>query len=72
MKLSDGTTYGTFCCFSSHPDLSLTGRDVAVLRVFADLAADLIERERTTLHEEAAVRHGIVGLLSRGPIETVF
>ena len=72
VKLSDGTTYGTFCCFSSHPDLSLTGRDVAVLRVFADLAADLIERERTTLHEEAAVRHGIVGLLSRGPIKTVF
>jgi len=44
LRLSDGEIYGTFCCISRVPDLSLTERDLSTLRAFADLAAGQIER----------------------------
>ena len=37
--------YGTFCCVSRTPDLSLTERDMATLRAFTQLAAQLIESD---------------------------
>ena len=43
IRLKDGSLYGSFCCLSSAPDRSLTGRDLAALRAFADLAAVQIE-----------------------------
>jgi EAL domain-containing protein (putative c-di-GMP-specific phosphodiesterase class I) len=45
IKLKDGSVYGTFCCFSFAPDLSLNDRDLNMMRVFADLASDVIERD---------------------------
>lgn len=44
IRLSNGKVYGTFCCFSSTPDTSLNERDIALLRIFADLTARHIER----------------------------
>src|SRR5438105_9971532 len=38
IALSDGRTYGTFCCFSRSADTSLGERDVAMMGVFAGLA----------------------------------
>ncbi|MCE4556991.1 EAL domain-containing protein [Roseateles cellulosilyticus] len=43
IRLSDGRIYGTFCCFSHAPDLTLTARDLQVMRVFAELAAEQIQ-----------------------------
>lgn len=43
IRLRDGRTYGTFCCFSRRPDRSLTERDMATMRAFADLAAQQIQ-----------------------------
>jgi EAL domain-containing protein (putative c-di-GMP-specific phosphodiesterase class I) len=43
LRLSDGEIYGTFCCISRIPDLTLTERDLSTLRAFADLAAGQIE-----------------------------
>lgn len=45
IRLDGGRVYGTFCCFSSTPDHSLNERDLAVMRVFADLVGDQIARE---------------------------
>jgi EAL domain-containing protein (putative c-di-GMP-specific phosphodiesterase class I) len=45
IRLDDGRVYGTFCCFSSVPNHTLNDRDVAVMRVFADLIADQIDRD---------------------------
>lgn len=58
IKLKDGRVYGTFCCFSFTPDLSLNQRDLGMMRVFADLAADVIERnlERAKQRDEKAER----------------
>lgn len=44
IHLSNGGIYGTFCCFSSTPDASLNERDIAMLRIFAELAARHIEQ----------------------------
>ena len=44
LKLSDGTVYGSFCCLSRAPDRSMTERDLGVLKAFAALAAEQIER----------------------------
>lgn len=56
VRLSDGSVFGTFCCFSYKPDHSLNDRDLAVMRVFAELTAEQIEadlaRER---HADEAV-----------------
>ena len=58
IRLSDGRVYGTYCCFSSTPDHSLTQRDLAMMRVFADLTAEQVERElqRTRERQEALAR----------------
>lgn len=45
LRLKDGSVYGSFCCLSRAADRSLTGRDLAALRAFADLAAVQIERD---------------------------
>lgn len=46
IHLSDGSVYGTFCCFSRSGDTSLNPRDLSLMRVFAELAGKMIEREQ--------------------------
>lgn len=43
IRLREGDVYGTFCCFSHVPNRTLTDRDLAVMRVFAEMIADQIE-----------------------------
>lgn len=45
IRLKNGQVYGTFCCFSYRPDHSLNQRDLAVMRLFADLIADQVQRD---------------------------
>lgn len=65
VRLSDGEVYGTFCCFSTRPDHTLTDRDLATMRVFADLTAGQIERdlsrERQDRQASRRVRSAIAG-----------
>lgn len=51
IRLKDGRVYGTFCCFSFEPDYTLTQRDLSMLRVFADLSADALERDLNAAQE---------------------
>ena len=46
IRLRDGRIFGTFCCFSFEPDLSLNDRDLRTMRAFADIAAELIDQQR--------------------------
>ena len=45
LTLSDGRSYGTFCCLSHAPDPSLRERDTQFMRLLARLLADLLERD---------------------------
>ncbi|PVA05321.1 sensor domain-containing phosphodiesterase [Thalassorhabdomicrobium marinisediminis] len=49
----DGSLYGMFCCFDRAPCPTLNSRDLEVLRAFASLSSDQINRR---LGVEAAVR----------------
>lgn len=44
IRLRSGEVYGTFCCFSTQPDPTLTERDLATMRAFAQLAGTQIQR----------------------------
>lgn len=55
LRMSDGSVYGTFCCFSRHADPSLTERDLAVVRMIANVAARYIEADVRAEREKAAV-----------------
>jgi EAL domain-containing protein (putative c-di-GMP-specific phosphodiesterase class I) len=72
VRLADGTSYGTFCCFSLTPDRSLTDRDLALMRVFADMAAEQIDHERAAdrAHDEALRR--LDAALREGVLDTVY
>jgi EAL domain-containing protein (putative c-di-GMP-specific phosphodiesterase class I) len=43
ITLSDGSVFGTLCCFKSEADESLSDRDGAVMHLFASLAAGYLE-----------------------------
>lgn len=50
IRLSNGSVYGTFCCFSYVSDPSLGERDLQMLRAFTELVAQQIEID---LHRSA-------------------
>jgi EAL domain-containing protein (putative c-di-GMP-specific phosphodiesterase class I) len=64
LTLSSGEVYGTFCCVSRVPDLSLTERDMATLRAFAQLAAQQIESDLIGQRDRAAVTCRIADVLA--------
>ncbi|MBB3950261.1 sensor domain-containing phosphodiesterase [Aureimonas jatrophae] len=66
LVLSDGSVYGTFCCFRYTPDLTLSERDVETMRAFADLIAHRIEREEEERRESEAKRRRINEVLAAG------
>lgn len=68
---SDGTVYGTFCCFSFQPDYSLGQRDVDMMRAFADLAAAQIEAEARLSSREAFLVEQITATIERDNL-TIF
>lgn len=46
LTLSDGSIYGMFCCLSPTANRSLNARDLQVMRAFADIAAQQIDKDR--------------------------
>ena len=45
IELSSGALYGTLCCFSRRPDLSLGERDLQLIRALGEVLAARIEEE---------------------------
>lgn len=72
LRLSDGSVYGTFCCFSFHPDFSLNDRDVEILRAFADLAAGQIEAGLAHGAREAETIERISRVIQRDDLAVVY
>lgn len=72
IRLSNGMVYGTFCCFGHSPDHSLNARDLAMLRTFAGLVAQRIDRDLQTESLRVAKRARIRQLLDRGGPAIVF
>ena len=64
LMLSNGQIYGTFCCVSRTPDLSLTERDMATLRAFAQLAAQQIEGDLDSQRNAAYVTERVAAVIA--------
>lgn len=72
IRLSDGSVYGTFCCFSRASDASLNLRDLSLMRVFADLAGKMIDRERIVNQSHHHIRERIERTLHEGELNIVY
>lgn len=70
--LADGSCYGTFCCFSYSPDQSLDARDLNMMRVFADVAAKLIDKEREVALRQKALEGKILAALESDGLSMVY
>lgn len=59
VQFTDGSMFGTICCYSGVPDVTLNERDASFLRIMARAVAELLERE----HLEVDRHDRIVGRL---------
>jgi EAL domain-containing protein (putative c-di-GMP-specific phosphodiesterase class I) len=72
IRLADGRVFGTLCCFSFSPDPSLGDRDLKMVRVFAELLADQIDRDLAVHRDDTAKMERIVAAVGEGQPSMVF
>jgi len=72
IRLSDGTIYGTFSCFSNSADPSMTERDATMLRVFADIATEMIAADIEGRQLLTAIENRIQDVLNGNLISMVY
>ena len=72
IHLSDGSIYGTFCCFSRGTDTSLNPRDLSLMRVLAELAGKMIDRERKSIVHHRASTERVRKVLNSDAIQIVY
>jgi EAL domain-containing protein (putative c-di-GMP-specific phosphodiesterase class I) len=66
IRLSDGRIYGTLCCFSFIPDVSLTERDLQIMRVLAELLADQLVQDLRVVRLQTQRVDELTALMDRG------
>jgi len=69
---SDGSIYGTLCCFNLTADYSLNERDLGMMRVLADFTAHRLEQEAYRQHDAEAVRERIQEVLETRSYSIVY
>lgn len=72
LRMGDGSVYGMFCCLSPHANASLNERDLQVLRAFADIAAQQINKDRESTRQQRAIRAHIEHVIEAGAFHIVF
>ena len=72
LRLSDGTTFGMFCCLSPAANGTLNARDLKMMRAFADMAAFDIERDLRGSAEVEERRAAVMDVIERGAIHAVY
>jgi EAL domain-containing protein (putative c-di-GMP-specific phosphodiesterase class I) len=72
LRYADGTAYGTLCCFSFTPDRTLTGRDLNVLRLCADVVSAVLQKDRRATLDLEARRARIGEILETQAIDMVY
>lgn len=72
IRLQDGSVYGTLCCFDRQADTTLNERDLAMMRVFADFAAQQLGREREYKQTQKAVEARVRDVLDHRRFHIVF
>jgi EAL domain-containing protein (putative c-di-GMP-specific phosphodiesterase class I) len=72
IRLKNGSIFGTLCCFSRQPDVTLNERDLAMMRVFADFAGRQLERQRERQQRQQAAKARIRDVLDHRRFHIVF
>ena len=72
IKFASGRVYGTFCCFSRTPDLSLGNRDVSTMRFFAEIVGKVLENQQNRDAARQAVVERLREVLDNCRYGTVF
>lgn len=72
IRLSDGSVYGTFCCFSSLPDRSLSIRDLQMMRAVADMVGAQLEAKVSSQKVQDSLKARITGVLTAGGPNMVY
>jgi len=71
IRLRDGELFGTFCCFSFEPDQSLTERDLATMRAFAQVAGAQIQAAIDSSREKEAKHARIRAVIDKRDFDIV-
>jgi EAL domain-containing protein (putative c-di-GMP-specific phosphodiesterase class I) len=72
VRYTDGTIYGTFCCFSFKPNYDLTERDIEMMRVFADMTAVHINNDLANAENRDALGKKVEALLRSDEMSSVY
>lgn len=72
IRLRDGSTYGSFCCFSAAADPFLTRRDLATLEAFAELAGQQIQDDLDSTQEQQQILERIRSMLAAEDVEILY
>lgn len=72
IELSDGGTYGTFCCFAHGIDDGVDERDLGLLRVLADSIAGYLEEEEAARRARERRREELRGSVRDGGLEMAY
>ncbi|QGZ32125.1 EAL domain-containing protein [Stutzerimonas stutzeri] len=65
IRFSDGSLYGTFCCFSRQADQSLDDTDLGAMRLFARFAGGLLERHALSAQQRSEKSERIRAVIQR-------
>jgi EAL domain-containing protein (putative c-di-GMP-specific phosphodiesterase class I) len=69
---SDGSIYGTFCCFSQSPNDSLSNRDFELIRTMAGLVTEQLERDELVATNRRLASKRVRGILEGPEMAMVF
>lgn len=72
VRFSDGTIFGTFCCYSRDPELNMSGVDIAALSRFAWLIGQLLERRVLEERERASVVERLLAVIAHNSLHIVY
>jgi len=72
IELSNGALYGTLCCFSRVPDLTLGDRDLRLIRALSEILAARIEEEEEVERLKQRTAGEIQEAMARGAPRIVY
>lgn len=72
IRLPDGTVYGMFCCLGFQPNPSLNGRDLQMMKAFAELAAHEIHADVAQAREARDREARIQAVIERGELTIAY
>jgi len=72
IRLSDGSVFGTFCCYSRNPSSRLRDVDVVAMTQFADLIATMLEQRVLAERAREAASERLCALIACRGLQMVY